>query len=70
MTIIAEWTRHWIETPGDHKIRYACPETGCDAFFDVTPGTSWALRDELALRHMTNHLLAETTRFLQAQGGL
>jgi hypothetical protein len=68
--IIAEWTRQWIETPGDHKIRYACPETGCDEFFDVTPGTSWKLRDELALRHMTNHLIAETARFLQAQGGL
>ena len=68
MTIIAEWTRHWIETPGNHKIRYACPEKNCAAFFDVTPGTSWALRDHLALRHMTNHLIAETTRFLQAKG--
>jgi hypothetical protein len=47
MTLLQDWHRQWIETPGNHKIRYACPEKNCDAFLDVTPGSSWKLRDDL-----------------------
>jgi hypothetical protein len=62
MTIIEDWQRQWIETPGNHKIRYACPQKGCGAFFDVTPGTRWAFRDEIALRDRGDNAIPASQR--------
>jgi hypothetical protein len=62
------WNGEWIQTPGNHVIRYTCPEQGCGEFFDVKPGTTYKLRDELAARHSANHLVAETEHFLRSKG--
>lgn len=59
------WDSKWIQTPGHHVIRYACPEKGCGEFFEVKPGTPFKLRDDLAARHSANHLVAEAEQYLR-----
>jgi hypothetical protein len=66
---VAGWQGDWVQGPDCHLvIRYACPEPDCDEFFDVKPGTTYKLRDELAARHSANHLVAEAENFLKSKG--
>ena len=63
------WCSDWVPGPDGHLvIRYACPEPDCGDFFDVKPGTTYKLRDELAARHSAKHLIAETEHFLKSKG--
>jgi hypothetical protein len=59
---VSGWQSEWVRTPDRMVIRYACPD--CGEFFDVKPGTSYRLRDELAARHSAKHLVAEAEEFL------
>jgi hypothetical protein len=65
---IQGWNGEWIQTPGNHVIRYVCPEQGCGEFFEVKPGTSFKHRDELAACHSANDLVAEAEQFLKNKG--
>jgi hypothetical protein len=65
---VLTWNARWIHVGDRHVIRYECREKGCEEFFDVTPGTPFKLRDELAAKHSANHLVSESEDFLESRG--
>jgi hypothetical protein len=60
--------RQRVHVGDKHVIRYQCREKGCGEFFDVTPGTPFKLRNELAAKHSANHLVSESEDFLESRG--
>jgi hypothetical protein len=62
------WNGEWVWMDDRHVIRYTCAEPDCAEFFDVKPGTTFKLRDELAARHSANHLITEVEHFLKSKG--